>query len=558
MSLSAIDAQRHISHTADSNGNPPADGQIPTGQSILGATQNLAMTPTPADDYEAVKARFFGALRAKNNIERAKIFHTASIDVVARLANEIDSSLEDSGKIIILDSETIANILKTRGMTPERVIAILSHDLLNIEKTAKILLAMDRFCFMFVATKSAQILIEMCRRNHVSRAAKIVMVMCKQCEILFAANILVTMLRTSEESSDNSGISILDYMLKNSSDKAIIIKIFLAMNRFISKEILENNQAVCEILVRTLCDESMSCKNLVAFFDKMLCLSSEFRDIACKAIAQMESENAAKAKECLGKLPIVSVGYIFEEKLKSTSDAVIFWKKIWPLDPKKAMKIFPGSTNDRNLTESFAAFLLEMDRQNSENPGTLPSVSELLLCESFYRGAVAKILTCSLMPEEKAIEITGKMYRLNFKETIKIFTEVVEIGMSDTRSRDIGIKIFLKIDEIDSENPANLSSVIEILLMKYPSMKSFIRYEFSTSNLVDIDRVVKILKELHGARFPLAMKVFKYLLRRNPRAAEIFLKFYQAADCRQMAMKILSDDTIKPKDIIKLLLNDSL
>ncbi|MDR1438236.1 MAG: hypothetical protein LBI69_04240 [Puniceicoccales bacterium] len=102
MSRSAIDAQMQISHTADSNDNPPADGQIPTDPSILDATQDLPMTPTPADDYEAVRARFFRAVIERNDTEMAEIFYTVDIAVAARLASEIDSSMEDSGKIIRL------------------------------------------------------------------------------------------------------------------------------------------------------------------------------------------------------------------------------------------------------------------------------------------------------------------------------------------------------------------------------------------------------------------------------------------------------------------------
>ncbi|MDR1437980.1 MAG: hypothetical protein LBI69_02880 [Puniceicoccales bacterium] len=576
MSLSTTDAQMQILHTADLNDNPPADDQTPTGPNILGVTQDLLMTPTPADDYEAVKARFFRAVSAGNDTEMAVIFRT-DIAVAASLANEIDSLIEDSGKTVQLDSETIANlILTSREVFPGWKAAILGHDLLDGVKAARILLDMDSlYCQSFSgapAEISEEILEEMCRENNAPRAAEIIIAMCERCGIEIAVETLQIMLLASEASTNNNAAFILNYVFDNSSDKMIIVEVFSTMDESLKIEILANNQTVCEILVRTLCDESMSCENLVTFFDEifhssdtsneMLHPFSKFRDIAYEAIVQIESKNVTKATACLEKLNVESVAYIFAGKLKSTDDALIFWKKIQALDQGKVIEVFRRVMENHNLTESLVAFLLEKDRRNFENPGTFKSASAFLLCEDFNLKDVAKILTCSLIPEEKLIEIIETMYRLNNQKTVEIFIEVVAMGVRAACSGDIGVKIFLKMEEIDSQSSSELDrpySIAVILATPDSPMESFVRYTFFQSNLVDINRAAKILKDLHEADSPVAAHAFRWLLEDSERkAVEIFLKLYQSEVNHQVALDILSDPKMEHRAINKLLLSDSL
>ncbi|MDR1438237.1 MAG: hypothetical protein LBI69_04245 [Puniceicoccales bacterium] len=408
-------------------------------------------------------------------------------------------------------------------------------------------------------TMGATILGEMCQRDHASRAAEIIIAMCEQFEIKSAAETLQIMLLASEASTNNNAAFILNYMFNNSLDKMIIVEIFTAMTHFHRKNILKDNQAMREILVRALCHETIFPDKRFALFNRMIRSSSELRNIACNAISQIESENVDQAKKCFENLNVESITYIFAEKLKSTNGALIFWKKIRSFDPKKAIEIFRRLMGNHNLTESLASFLLEMDRQNSENPGTSPSASKFLPCQDFNPKDVARILTCNSMPKKKAIEIMGEMYHLNSKKTIEIFIEVAAMGVRVVCSRKIGVKILLKMDEIDSENPSNPRAVVEVASIRDSAMESFVRYTFFQSNFVDINRAAKILKDLHEANSSVAARAFGWLLENSERkAAETFLELYRSEVDHQVALKILSDSIIEPNDRIKLLLSDSL
>ncbi|MDR1437597.1 MAG: hypothetical protein LBI69_00885 [Puniceicoccales bacterium] len=511
-----------------------------------------------------------------------------------------DDELEQTSTLISsLDGEKIIEFLAKMPKSyllhsPQKKVAVILHCMeITVDGGRKTLLdnrvsVENKAYFLknFISEKEAvETLIQMCTLGNGQEAAKILYAIMDYCACNMSKGMAktVSLIEAICALPDNEGmknaieiaVGLLSILVSNSSiqktdvqeccicaivsilnrifnddllGREIIIKTLVNMVQNNMGNILMSDELDPEIITQVLCHESMNNENLIALFSISFVryIYRPSNDFAACTFLRMAEKDSSRAIGVLNGMEKKDVTIIFYQSLPSPDVAFAFFEKIQLLSPGREIETFIATqrcysdcfvTHDDNLFR----FLLRVEKKDLDNSNEPKMLLKILLDERMEPRSIGDILTCNLIDSEKRYFLFEKIYSANPKKAIDVFKEMVQYSRSDKI-----IKILLKIEKDDSENPTAPRRVLEVFLDEIVTASEVenILANNSLPNLVASD----LFEAMHLANPGKANRIFALMIYKRHifRATKIFLKLYDGEINHQRTLGILCSDVVEP------------